>query len=74
VLQTIGVHKCNAQDYSKFYKTSYRFKKLIDDLKEQDALFCPDSLDINGLEINYKLFGRDEISTHRRFDIIFKPC
>lgn len=33
-----------------------------------------DNLDTDGLEINFNLFGRDEISTHRRMDIIYKPC
>jgi hypothetical protein len=47
---------------------------LLDELKLKDSLFCLNEKDIKGKPINYNLFGRDEVSKHRRLDIIFKPC
>ena len=47
---------------------------MLEHLKKEESLFCLDDVDVTGKKVDIKIYGSDEVSAHRRLDIIFKPC
>ena len=70
----VGVHACNDSDYKDFYTLSKKSKPRFDDFKEKGSFLCMNDYDVNGLKVDKNLFGPDENTPHRRFELIFKPC
>ena len=70
--QKIGVHKCTGEDFAKFYKMAEQSNKMFETYR--DELFCLDNLDINGVQINKKLYGSTWVQENRSFGLIFIPC
>ena len=67
----VGVHVCNETDYANFYGP---FKPRFEMMRSQDAWMCMDQYDKAGKKVNTTLFGQDENTEHRRYEVIYKPC
>jgi hypothetical protein len=70
----VGVHVCNDTDYDRFYGPSATYTPRYDLLKDLNAWMCMDEFDKKGVKVNMTLFGPDENTEHRRFEVIYKPC
>jgi hypothetical protein len=53
------LHKCNKEDWAKIYKPAIGDFKVIQNLKNNNAMFCLDKLDSKGKPIRKKeIFGK----------------
>ena len=70
----IKTHLCDKADFAKFYEPTAASAQAIKHLQESNSMICLDEKDVDGNEIDWKLYGESEIEGHRRLDILYLPC
>ena len=63
------MHPCTTEDYAKFFPTAAPFRKEIDNLKQQEGLFC-----LDWQKEGFELFGSNNQKRHSLVDIRAVPC
>jgi hypothetical protein len=43
-------------------------------LRENEVMYCMDSVDTNGIPVNKAIYGPDDGRDHRRIDLLYLPC
>jgi hypothetical protein len=57
-----------------FYPVAKDQAPIINRLKKSKTFWCLNERDTEGKPLNTSLFGKNDITAHRRLDIIFTPC
>ena len=70
--QKVGVHLCTQADRDKFYPAANNTKIKIDKEFAKGGMYCLDELNWKGEPL--ELWGKDDVSDHRRLDLNFLPC
>ena len=70
----IGLHICTEAEWLDFYAPEPTKKQTFDRLKASNQVKCLDDKDVNGVEVDYNIYGDDENQPHRRLDVTFAPC